>query len=282
VEKVHLRIRRLESDADFHACQALIQRIWSMPDGLEVLPLHIMAAVPRNGGLLLGAFDGDDLVGYVFGFPGITAGGKRKHCSHMMGVAPDYQVRGIGYQLKLAQREHLLARGCDLVTWTYDPLASRNAYLNLAKLGVVCCTYVQDYYGPMTDGLNAGLPADRLQVDWWIASERVQQRLERAAAPSLPEGTFLANEPARTASGLLEPGRLRLDGSEEEWVAVELPADYQAIKAADMGLALAWRLALRQLFQAYFAAGHAAVDFVTEGSGGERRSYYILRAEHKP
>ena len=142
-----------------------------MPDGLEVLPVHLMVAVPRNGGLLLGAFDGDDLVGYVFGFPGITAGGKLKHCSHMMGVAPGCQVRGIGYQLKLAQREHLLARGCDLVTWTYDPLASRNAYLNLAKLGVVCRTYLQDYYGPMTDGLNAGLPADRLQVDWWIGSE---------------------------------------------------------------------------------------------------------------
>jgi predicted GNAT superfamily acetyltransferase len=257
-----------------------------MPDGLEVLPVHIMVAVPKNGGLLLGAFDGDDLIGYVFGFAGLTAQGRLKHCSHMMGVVPKYQARGVGYQLKLAQRDHLLARGLDLVTWTYDPLASRNAYLNLGKLGAVCCTYLQDYYGPMTDGLNAGLPPDRLQVDWWIASEHVGQRIQRGRRRGLPQDAFQVIETGRRSDGFLEPVGLRLKPEDAAArridVYVEIPVDYQAIKAVDMDLALQWRLATRQAFKAYFAAGFTAVDFITTVANCKRRSYYGLQSADKP
>ena len=95
----------------------------------------------------------------------------------MAGVHPAYRNRGLGYSLKLAQREHVLAQGIDLITWTFDPLETRNATLNFHKLGAVCNTYLPNLYGDMRDGLNAGLPSDRFQVDWWIASERVAQRL---------------------------------------------------------------------------------------------------------
>jgi predicted GNAT superfamily acetyltransferase len=253
-----------------------------MPDGLEVLPIHVLLSVPKNGGLLLGAFNGDELIGYVFGFLGLTDEGKLKQCSHMMGIAPEYQTRGIGYLLKVAQREHLLARGFDLVTWTFEPLASRNAYLNLNKLGVTSCTYLPDMYGPMTDGLNAGLPSDRLQVDWWIASQHVQQRLEGTRLPASFEKAFLANETRRRPSGLLEPGSLHLDAEQvathHSHVLVEIPSDYQVLKTADPDLALAWRLATRDLFQAYFATGFVAMDFTSAWVDGERRSHYVLRA----
>jgi chorismate synthase len=133
-------IRSLETVAEYHACESLQHQVWAMPDDLEVVPLHILMPVQSHGGLLLGAFDGDALVGFVFGYLGMTQEGALKHCSHMMGVAPVYQSAGIGYQLKRAQREHALAQGHDLVTWTYDPLQSRNAYLNIRKLGAVCRT----------------------------------------------------------------------------------------------------------------------------------------------
>ena len=151
--------------------------MWDLPD-VEVVPLHVLITAAKNGGLLLGAFDGETLAGFVFGFPGLTPDGKLKHCSHMAGVHPAYRDRGLGYSLKLAQRLHVLAQGIDLITWTFDPLETRNATLNFHKLGAICNTYLPNLYGEMHNGLNAGLPSDRFQVDWWIASERVAQRLQ--------------------------------------------------------------------------------------------------------
>lgn len=262
--------------AEFHACEALQRRVWAMPDDLEVVPLHLLVTVQRNGGLLLGAFDGKELVGFVFGFPAYGRVGKPKHCSHMMGVAPEYQGAGIGYQLKLAQREFALAQGLDLVTWTYDPLESRNAQLNMLKLGAVCRTYIRDYYGPLADGLNAGLPTDRFQVDWWIASERVIRRLAGRLGTSASATSHQVNVPERTSGGFLTPGQVSLD-ADATLLLVEIPADYQAIKSGDPGLALEWRLAMRQVFEAYFAAGYTVVDFGHQAEG-DHRSFYVLRA----
>jgi predicted GNAT superfamily acetyltransferase len=293
-------IRSVATIAEYRAVEVLQRQAWAMPDDLEVVPLHLLVTVQRNGGLLLGAFDDEGLVGFVFGFPGLTAEGRAKHCSHMMAVAPAYQSLGVGYQLKLAQRTHVLAQGFDLITWTYDLLESRNAYLNLHKLGGVCRTYVRDYYGPMADGLNRGLPSDRFEVEWWIGEERVQRRLahppltHRPLVDSLsPQGARkqsplpwgrgggrgklppAAHVPRKTPAGLLAPGPLTLD-ADAPYVQVEVPANYQAIKAADPGLALEWRLATREMFEAYFAAGYTAVDFVSQSVEDERRSSYLL------
>jgi predicted GNAT superfamily acetyltransferase len=121
---------------------------------------------------VLGAFEGECLVAFIFGFlgtdeaaPGRPALARLKHCSHQLGVLPDYQNQGIGYRLKLAQRDFVLKQGVRLVTWTYDPLESRNARLNIAKFGAVRRTCLREPYGVMTGALNAGVPADRLQVD---------------------------------------------------------------------------------------------------------------------
>lgn len=270
-----VEIRAVREIEEYHACEVLQRRAWLMSDDLEVVPMHLLVGVHKGGGLLLGAYDGDDLAGFVFGFPGLTREGKLKHCSHMMGVLPERQGAGIGWQLKLAQREAVLAQGLDLITWTYDPLESRNAYLNISKLGAVCNTYVRDLYGPLEDGLNTGLPTDRLQVDWWIATDWVAQRLEGQPGPERGRQAVQANITDRTKSGWRTPGSLRRD-LDLPAVQVEVPGDYRALKAADSGLAQEWRLATRTLFEAYFAAGYVASDYRSQWFAGERRNYYLL------
>jgi chorismate synthase len=276
--KMMISIRPIQTIAEYHACEALQRRVWAMPDDLEVVPLHLLVTVHRGGGLLLGAFDGEELVGFVFGFPARGQDGKLKHGSHMLGVAPEYQSAGIGYQLKLAQREAVLGQGLELVTWTYDPLQSRNAYLNIHKLGAVCRTYFQDYYGPMTDALNAGLPSDRFQVDWWIATKRVERRLERGAGESVLGSAFQVNATGHTRDGLLTPCGFA-ERLEAPILQVEIPADFQPIKRAEPGLAREWRLAMRQVFETCFAAGYTVVDFLSQETDSGRHSFYILQTE---
>ena len=208
---------------------------------------------------------------------------------------PAYQNQNVGYRLKLAQREHMLAQGIDLITWTFDPLESRNARLNFHKLGATCNTYLRELYGRMRDELNVGLASDRFQVDWHIASDHVAGRLrgDRAdpstglrtgpsttdassalsTGPSLSallaEGVPLLNRPL--PGDLPRPPEtvLPIEGNR---LLVQIPARFQAIKSADLGLARAWREHTRALFEAAFAAGYTVVDLLFE----EGRSCYLL------
>ncbi|HSQ03261.1 MAG TPA: hypothetical protein VLN59_04455, partial [Burkholderiales bacterium] len=184
------RIRPLKTLDDFHAAEDVQRAAWDSDD-IDIVPLHIMLTIARNGGIVLGAFAQDRMVGFVLGFLGTStrygveapATVKLKHCSHQLGVLPEWQSRGVGYALKVAQREAVLNQGVRLITWTYDPLESKNARLNIAKLGAVCNTYIRDYYGELRDDLNRGLATDRFQVDWWIASRRIETRLTRNRPP---------------------------------------------------------------------------------------------------
>src|SRR5512143_1455240 len=155
-----LRIAPLTTVAEYAECERLQQLIWES-DAIDVVPRHLLMTFQRHGGMVLGAFDAaGQMVGFAFGFLGQTApdnaaagGGTWQHCSHELGVVSEWRGRGVGYQLKLAQ-------GLDLVTWTYDPLELANASLNIGKLGAVCRCYLRDFYGIMSDSLNAGLPSD--------------------------------------------------------------------------------------------------------------------------
>ncbi len=286
-ESIH--IERLSDTEDFHACIEVQKQVWGMPDIL-VVPTHLLIAAQKNGGLVLGAFNEKRrMVGYLFGFLGITepssddqrAAGRLKHCSHMMGVVPEYQAKGVGYLLKLGQREHALSQGLELVTWTHDPLESINANLNLCKLGVVSSTYVRDIYGRMTDDLNVGLATDRFQVEWWIASKRVAERIEKGGEkPTLDQALEGGARPVNVATvgsnGLLRPSKCDQSAGIED-VLVEIPADFQSIKAADLSVAAEWRMHTREIFERYFAAGYVAAEFISEVSEGSRHSYYVLK-----
>ena len=172
-------IRRLETTEDYKAAEEVQRRAWGLSE-LDVAPVHILLSIHKSGGLVLGAFDEQTnvLLGFLLGFYGRNEDRHWKHCSHMMGVLPEARDRGIGQALKLEQRRLILAEGLDLITWTFDPLEARNATLNFTKLGVVSNTYIRNIYGDTLGELNAGLPTDRLSVDWWIRSARVEARVD--------------------------------------------------------------------------------------------------------
>lgn len=277
-----IEIRLITTHEEYRAVEELQRRVWNLEDA-RITPDHVLVTAQKNGGLVLGAFDplaGEapcQLVGFVYGLVGLRPDGKVKHCSMQLGVLPGYQNQRVGYRLKLAQREHVLAQGIDLITWTYDPLESRNAYLNMHKLGAVCTTYLRNLYGAMRDRLNTGLPTDRFQVDWHITSQQVATclagmhhqldlgRLREAGAALVPG---VASGGAG-GHGLTLAPLLPLDA---ERLLIQVPANFQAIKAADMNLALAWREQTRAVFEAAFGAGYTAVDLLAEG---EHR-YYLL------
>ena len=286
-----ISIRPVLDIDDAHQIEDVQRLTWQMED-LEILPGRFLHALKHNGACLLGAYDGDKVVGFVFGLLGTVedlkgridevAAARLQMYSVIMGVLPEYQGQGLGYRLKLAQREWALGQGYELVTWTYDPLEAGNAVLNLGKLGAVCRCYLRDLYGEMVDGLNVGIPTDRFEVAWWIAGGRVRQRTEQGWQPPrlehlLDEGTPVLNPSRRGSGGWPEPGPARApDGAK---VLVEIPSRFQALKAADLAVALAWRLSVRETCEAAFRAGYTACDVVRAQTDGEPRVYYLLERQ---
>jgi predicted GNAT superfamily acetyltransferase len=192
----------------------------------------------------------------VWGFPGFderTTPPRLKHCSHQLGIHPDYRLSGLGFALKRRQWGFVRQQGLDLITWTYDPLMARNARLNIGKLGAVCSTYRRDEYGPLRDALNAGLPTDRFQVDWWLSSDRVTARMlgPQPPVPKLADllaaGARLLNPPA--PDGTPQPPEPDLTAALPETVLVEIPPDFLAAESAGCRPALAWRLGTRAAFE---------------------------------
>jgi predicted GNAT superfamily acetyltransferase len=174
-------------------------------------------------------------------------------------------------------------QGIDRITWTFDPLLSRNAWLNITRLGAVCNTYLRNFYGKMDDNLNRGLPSDRFDVDWWVNSHRVNRRLSRRRRNHLDLVHFLAggapilNPSQMDKSGFPHPVPIidiRL-GKELSIVLVEIPTDFQALKASDLKLAQEWRLHSRSIFEDLFTAGYLVTDF-TRTNDHPPRNYYVL------
>ena len=268
-----LVIRELTTAAEIKPLQALQRDVWAMDDWLEVVPVHQLMTAALHGGIILGAYVDGALAGFSYGFIGLEAG-EPMLCSHMLGVLPEYRRLKLGERLKWEQRRVALERGISLITWTYDPLETANGALNLGRLGAVCQTYSENLYGAMVDGLNAGLPSDRLTVQWHLLSRRVKARAAGAAAAAAPAATaHPLNAPQPRGDGLLAPGdnpAPPLSGT----CQLVLPRHFQVIKQTDPALAMAWRLHVRQGLQQCFAAGwwltgHA---WTPDGSGAA----YIL------
>lgn len=281
-----------------------LQRIVWPGDETDPIPTHLLIASIRNGGIVVGAFVGEEfgktkLVGFVFGFPGfyMTPDGPRLlHCSHNLGVHPDFRDQGLGYRLKRAQWQMVRHQGIDRIVWTYDPLLSRNANLNIAKLGAVCNNYIENYYGDMHDTLNVGLPSDRFQVDWWVNTSRVNLRLSRHSRRKLDVAHFyeagakVINPSGFRPDGLPFPiacklpmsyqaehslNKIQADFDLPAFVLVEIPADFLLLKSADHSLALQWRLHIRDLLPKLFKRGYLVTDFIYI-PGLSPRSYYVL------
>lgn len=227
------------------------------------VPDHLLITIAKNKGVVLLAWDGEQPVGFTFSFPSFVDGedGKRrlKHCSHMSAVLPSHRGRKIGEQLKWAQRQAVLAQGIDHITWTYDPLETRNGRLNLHKLGAVCNVYQRDVYGQMNDGVNAGLASDRFLVDWWLNSAHIIK----------PQQVDLGKIPA-----LNQPKTHSIDSTllGAPYLLATVPRDFQMLKSADLPRAQAWRQHTRNLFETAFAAGYTAIDLLLD----EHYCHYLL------
>ena len=286
-------LRILENYDEIEAVERLFTAIWSGSE-VDIVPAHLLVTIAKNGGLIIGAYEDEQIIGFVFGFLGFTSRPdlpKLKHCSHQLGVLAEFEGRGIGFKLKRAQWQMVRKQGIKLVTWTFDPLLSRNALLNIAKLGAVSSLYKREVYGEMRDGLNAGLPSDRLQIDWWVNSDRVAQRLSSKPRRRLDLAHFLEggalhyNRSRLNDAGLPVPldelHELSDDHDDAQAVLlVEIPSDFQALKTADMELALQWRLHSRLVFENLFDLGYLITDFVFL-PGQLPRSYYVLsRGDH--
>ncbi|MGA2022845.1 MAG: GNAT family N-acetyltransferase [Candidatus Sulfotelmatobacter sp.] len=180
-----IAIRRCEGLDELRACVALQKEIWNFTDA-ELVPLRMFVVAEKVGGQVMGAFAGEQMVGFALSVPGTRSGHVYLH-SHMLAVAKEYRNGGLGRRLKLLQREDALARGIELIEWTFDPLEIKNAYLNIEKLGAIVRRYNINQYGITSSPLQGGLPSDRLIAEWWLKSKRVETLLETAKIPAFKQ-----------------------------------------------------------------------------------------------
>ena len=286
-----LQIRPLTTMADIEQVRHVQMATWGMA-AEETIPPHTLHALQHHGASLLGALDGDRVVGFAFAVlgtmdaPDETAAAERlKLYSVATGLLPGYQQTGAGYRLKLAQREFANRIGVRLISWTYDPLMSVNGRFNIHKLGGVVSTYHRNFHGTMS-GVNAGLPTDRFEVDWWVASERVQERVlgekrPLSLATLLNSGATLLNPTQFSNHGHpVPPATVNTEGNNSA-LLVEIPANFTALKTADFALAQQWRLHTRTLFETLFHRGYTVTDFV-QSTDGQPRSFYLLTQQTQP
>jgi len=279
-------IRPLVSPAEMLQAEGVQRQVWGEGD-TDILPVHLLQAISQHGGVVIGAFDDENLVGLVVGFlgadsesPDRVAMARLEHYSHILGVLPEYRSRRLGYALKIAQRDAVLAQGVRLITWTYDPLLSLNAQLNIRQLGAVCNRYLPNAYGELRDSLNVGQESDRFIVDWWITSRRVTSRLAGERKPLdlahfLSAGAEKVNPSGLNDEGFVYPAD-DIRYPESTLGLVEIPADIQAIRREDPPLAKAWRERTREIFTHMFKQGYLVTDFVHLRGEQYPRSYYVL------
>jgi len=220
------------------------------------------------------------MVGVLMGFTALSRG-RPYHYSHITGVRRDYQSRGVGYALKLGQREYVLRRGLNLVKWTFDPLQARNAFFNIAKLGGVCRTYIRNMYGILGDALNRGRLTDRFEIEWWVGSRRVRKLLERgylglSLSELLDQGVEVVNETVKK-NGVRQPSQVRL-GLRGRRLLVEIPENIVRVGDVSLVASRAWTLSFRRIFERYFGRGYVVTDVLVESGSGARRVFYLLES----
>jgi len=232
-------IRALHTEQEFQDAVQLQKDIWGFDD-IELLPVRLFIVATKVGGQALGAFDGKRMVGFCLAIPGLKPGGGSYLHSHMLGVTPEYRDSGVGRQLKLKQREDALARGIDLIEWTFDPLEIKNAHLNIERLGAIVRRYVRNQYGTTTSHLHGGLPTDRCVAEWWITSPRVKAVIEGGPPEARPE---IAER-------------------------ISVPAEIAILRRSDTKRARQVQQEISSRFEEYFARGLAVLGVERSAEGG--------------
>ncbi len=234
-----IAIRALESPEDFRGCVRLQQEIWGF-SGEDSLPVRLFIVARRIGGQVFGAFDGAELVGFCVALPGLKPGGGLYLHSNMLGVSEKYRDHGLGRRLKLAQRDDALARGIELMEWTFDPFELKNAFFNMERLGAVVKRYVLNQYGITSSALHGGLPTDRCTAEWFLTSERA---VAAAAGRPVPQPSI-----------------------EER---IEVRGDFAALKRTDTARAREVQKQVSQSFLDAFHRGLVVVGVEKSQAGGQ-------------
>lgn len=274
-EKPSIAIRDIELISEMREVEALQKEVWGCDD-LDVVPVTLFTATREVGAILVGAFDGPSLVGFAYGFVGCE-NGQVVHHSHMLAVRPSYRNFNLGYQLKLAQRERVLAQGITRMTWTFDPLQSLNAHFNFSKLGVLADRYKVDFYGAATSSILHQIGTDRLWVSWPLDSQRVRERLQagdtsKDALSNLEHTVSLvrvgANNEPQTSESTKIYGQANL--------LIEIPSDINALQLESMELAGRWREASRRAFTEAMASGYLVEEFYRLSRESRSVGLYLL------
>jgi len=265
-------IRDACGQAEMRAVEELQREVWGLPE-LDIVPTTQLVAAQAAGGVLLGAFDGEILVGFVYGFPGYDHG-QTTHHSHMLAVKPGFRNYNLGQKLKLAQRERVLAQGINIMTWTFDPLQSPNAYFNFSKLGVISDRYFINFYGEDAASFLHRNGTDRLWVTWRLASRHVKERIGgiNDAAPEIESVVPLVQIEKDSSPGQNDS----TDGLSGEFVLIEIPADINELEPQSGELASAWRAATRAAFTKALSSGYLVENFYRRRSGDQQISTYYL------
>jgi predicted GNAT superfamily acetyltransferase len=233
-----IEIRHCHSVEEFEACVRVERDVWKSAD-IDVVPIPLFVIASHTGGQVLGAFAGSELVGFVMAIAGWRDGRPFLH-SHMAAVADGYRNQGIGRRLKWAQREDALARGIQLIEWTFDPLVAKNAYFNFRKLGVMARRYLPNAYGITTSPLHGSLPTDRLVAEWHLDSKWVR---------NFSEGPVLGV------------------GFSEKSIGITIPSDMEELRANHPSSARDLQSEIRAEFLKRFAQGYVATAVIPVAGG---------------
>jgi predicted GNAT superfamily acetyltransferase len=272
-----ITIRRASTIADYRACQDAQRRAWGIDDDGYLIPVATMVGANLHGGLVLGAFlPSGEAVALSFAFLG-RSGGRLCLYSQLTGVVPAHQSRGLGYQIKLLQRDFARSAGLDVIVWAFDPLQAGNAHFNLARLGATVDHFVANMYGERTDRLNARVPTDRLIAVWSIVATPPApiSSVDAAGIPRLIETE--ADDGDEPGGATVVPLEVRPAGTlDVPRLLLEIPPDIARLRREQPAVAERWREAVGQAFQLAFSHSYRAVHFLRDQAKGQIRACYLL------
>lgn len=278
-------IRELTTLEEMRQVEQVQRAAWDAPT--TVVYSHMLISFARNGGSVLGAFDGGRIIAFLLSYLGLEspeaerpAMANLKLVSQRMAVLPEYRNSGIGYDLKVAQRNFAVHHGLRLITWTFDPLQSRNGYLNIRKLGAIVREYHRDYYGTEESPLTTLGASDRFMVEWWVTNNRVEQRIDGKRSglnieQYLAGNSQIVNTAQPALRGYLQPGSIAWPNG-AALALIEIPDNINDIRDDDPDLGQAWQEHTRLLFEQLFADGYVITDFVHGEHQGRMRSFYVV------
>lgn len=273
--------REIIDFSEYDVLEDIQEDAWGMPTR-ELVPKRLIYATLKSGGVVIGAYKDEEIIGYCWGWVGYNELYGRFIYSHHNAVRKQFQNRGIGMKLKLAQRDWAIRNNFELINWTFDPLQSKNCYLNLHKLGVVCNNYKRNYWGEMRDSLNKGIDTDRFYCNWYLNSERVKERasgkIDDFSQKMQNKNNHVFETQSENSKILIEKANLDLIS---EYIFLKIPSNFTYLIKNEKPLLIQWRNETRIAFENYFKKGYRAIDFAFLKKNGEFECFHVLKKKEK-